>query len=276
VSAVTGPLVIAGIGGSGTRVFTRIARAAGRHMGERVNESEDALELMAFADRWLADYHAARVAGAPAPGEEMRADLERSIAAHVAGLDRHNAPWGWKQPRSIHFLPFLHEALPGMRFLHVVRDGRDVAFGRQAPIVLGNAGDAVLGSRWRERPVPLALIELWSLANGLAADYGEASMGPDYLRVRFEDLCMAADPVAAQVAEFAGATDAAGEDVRRVAREVTWARSIGCWRDADPGVGAEVDRAGHAALERFGYSAKRFRRPLLARLRSATRRARRS
>ena len=38
--------------------------------------------------------------------------------------------WGWKGPRSIYFLPF-YQAVFGdnFRFLHVLRDGRDVAYG---------------------------------------------------------------------------------------------------------------------------------------------------
>lgn len=38
--------------------------------------------------------------------------------------------WGWKGPRSVYFLPF-YQAVFGdhFRFLHVLRDGRDVAYG---------------------------------------------------------------------------------------------------------------------------------------------------
>jgi hypothetical protein len=271
VSAAAGPLVIAGVGGSGTRVFDAIARAAGRHMGDHVNESGDALELMGFADRWIGPYHAARVAGEHPPDiDEMRADLR-------AGADRHRASapgaWGWKQPRSIHFLPLLHETFPGLRFLHVVRDGRDVAFGQQAPTVLENAGDAVLGGDWRSKPLPVALIALWAVANDLAADYGEATMGSGYMRVRFEDLCLDPAAVTARVAAFAGG-DPADARIRDAARTVGWPRSIGAWQRADPADRDAVVLAGDSALRRFGYADTRFRRPVAARLRSATRRGR--
>jgi Sulfotransferase family len=273
VSADASPLVIAGVGGSGTRVFAAIARAAGRDMGAHVNESDDALELMAFADRWIGPYHAARVAGTQLPQvEDMRQELHEALARHRSG----DGPWGWKQPRSIHFLPFLRETFAGLRFLHVVRDGRDVAFGRQAPTVLENAGDALLGPDWRARPLPVALMELWAAANELAADYGETAMGEAYMRVRFEDLCLDPVGVTSRVAAFAGASDAAGDALADVARSVDWPRSIGSWRRADEGQREAVERAGDSALARFGYAQKRFRRPLRGRLRSATRRLRRS
>src|SRR5437867_7179099 len=71
VDPVRAPLVIGGVGGSGTRVFWRIACAAGRSMGTRVNEAGDALELTDFADRWLAPYHAARCSAQPVPGADV-------------------------------------------------------------------------------------------------------------------------------------------------------------------------------------------------------------
>jgi hypothetical protein len=48
------PLVITGIGGSGTRAFMRIAEAAGCYMGRNVNRSGDAMELYEIAERWAA------------------------------------------------------------------------------------------------------------------------------------------------------------------------------------------------------------------------------
>ena len=44
--------------------------------------------------------------------------------------DKEGRLWGWKGPRSIYFLPF-YQAVFGdhFRFLHVMRDGRDVAYG---------------------------------------------------------------------------------------------------------------------------------------------------
>jgi hypothetical protein len=38
--------------------------------------------------------------------------------------------WGWKGPRSVYFLPFYQAVFKdNFRFLHVLRDGRDVAYG---------------------------------------------------------------------------------------------------------------------------------------------------
>jgi hypothetical protein len=39
-----------------------------------------------------------------------------------------NAAWGWKNSGSVHLLRFLHDEFPSVRFLHLVRDRRDMAY----------------------------------------------------------------------------------------------------------------------------------------------------
>jgi len=233
------PLIIGGVGGSGTRVFCALARASGYAMGTRVNESDDALELMGFADRWIS--HA--VAGGN--GAAMRADFHACIAAHRGGSDE---PWGYKQPRSVHFLSFLACEFPQLRYLHVIRDGRDVAFGPQGATVLANAGDAVLGESWREEPEPLALIDLWDRTNRRAAEIGE-TLGERYLRVRFEDLCAQPAETVERIYGFFGLEG----DVEQAAAEVRPPETLGRWRKARSKLLDQLHEIATPALERFGY-----------------------
>ncbi len=51
-----GPLVIGGKGGSGTRVFARVAICAGVSMGTNLNESLDAMCFVRFYDLWINRY----------------------------------------------------------------------------------------------------------------------------------------------------------------------------------------------------------------------------
>ena len=60
----------------------------------------------------------------------MLDDLAALLLEHCAALEP-GRPWGWKEPRSIYLLPFFHRHLPALRFLHVVRDGRDMALSDQ-------------------------------------------------------------------------------------------------------------------------------------------------
>ena len=122
-------------------------------------------------------------------------------------------PWGWKEPRSVYLLPFLAAELPGLRFLHVVRDGRDMAFSENQ-VQLRKHGDAVLGAS--DEPEALRSIALWREVNLRAADFGERELGDRYLRIRFEDLCARAGGHAcAEVLRFFGLDG----DAERIAAE---------------------------------------------------------
>ena len=118
----------------------------------------------------------------------------------------------------------LDDELPGLRFLHVVRDGRDMAFSDNQ-VQLRKHGDAVLGPA-RGEPEPERSIALWREINLRAAEHGER-LGERYLRVRFEDL--AAEPVATarRILAFLGLD---GDAERIAAEEVGAPDTIGRWR----------------------------------------------
>ena len=138
-----GPGVIGATGGSGTRVLARIVQRGGMFIGADRNRSEDALDFAAFSDRWV---NAVRARGASAGARSGAAGARRAPGALPA--QRRDRAWGWKEPRSIYLLPLLDEELPGFRFLHLVRDGRDMAFSDNQ-VQLRKHGDAVLGPTTR-------------------------------------------------------------------------------------------------------------------------------
>jgi GT2 family glycosyltransferase len=229
------PGVIGATGGSGTRVLAAIVRRGGMFVGSDLNRSLDALDFAAFSDRWVGRDLPPRAAA------ELRALVLRQHAEAARGR------FGWKEPRSVHLLPFLAAELPGLRFLHVVRDGRDMAFSENQ-VQLRKHGAAVLGAS--DEPEALRSISLWREVNLRAADFGERELGERYLRIRFEDVCAEPAAVTAQVLAFFGLE---GDAERIAAEEVEAPRSLGRWR-AEPveTVRALEERAGDA-LRRFGY-----------------------
>jgi len=238
-----GPNIIGATGGSGTRAFALVARRAGMYTGLELNESEDAVPFGDYSDRWIDPY----LASGGAAATEMRADLRALLTAHLAGRD--GAPaWGWKEPRSIFLLPFLCEELPDLRFVHVVRDGRDMAFSTNQN-QLRKHGHVALGPEWDEAPEAVRSIALWNWLNLRAADLGERELGDRYLRMRFEDLCeRPLDEIPRFLAFFE-----LGGDVETLAREVE-PPEIGRWRTQPPELVAELEEAGREGLARFGYA----------------------
>jgi len=238
---VEGAGVIGATGGSGTRVLARIVLRGGMFIGSDRNRSEDALDFAAFSDRWVDEAVAGRRPQAMV--DELRALAARQWAGRAA-----DGPWGWKEPRSIYLLPLLRDELRGLRFLHVVRDGRDMAYSDNQQQLVKH-GAAVLGDGPGE-PLPLRSIALWREVNLRAADFGERELGPRYLRIRFEDLCADPGVVAADVLAFFG-LDGDAEAIAR--EEVSPPRSLGRWRDEDGAAVAELEAAAGDLLRRFGY-----------------------
>jgi hypothetical protein len=216
-------------------------RRGGMFIGTDLNVSEDALDFAAFSDRWINDVW--RGHEPPAMESELRALVVRQ------GADREltEQPWGWKEPRSIYLLPFLHQQLPSLRFLHLVRDGRDMAYSSNQ-IQLRKHGAAILPPT--DEPQPLRSIALWSAVNLAAADYGESTLGERYLRLRFEDLC--AEPVAT-VAAILDFFELDGDAELIAADEVSRPETFGRWRTQDPSLVEPLVRRAATAIARFGY-----------------------
>jgi Sulfotransferase family len=248
------PIVIGATGGSGTRVVARIARLAGYDLGTNLNSAEDALEFYPFHDKWINPFvKAQRHRAALSPADSQRMSLE-----FQAALDRHHPPgslethWGWKAPRSIYLLPFLLAELPQMKFIHVLRDGRDMALSANQ-VQLRKHGAAVLTSTERLfRSAPERSLLLWSRVNARAAEFGESKLRDNYLRVRFEDLCAKPLETTAHIINFLSAR----VDPEPIAKaEISPPSTLQRWKTCWPALLAKLERLGGDALRKFGYLA---------------------
>ncbi|MBA2741668.1 MAG: sulfotransferase [Actinobacteria bacterium] len=247
--AASGPRVIGATGGSGTRVLARIARAGGLFTGARLNDYEDAVDFGAYSDRWINTWVSANGSLPDSEHEKMTTDLERVVESHCADRPVDARAWGWKEPRSIYLLPYYDETMPTFRFVHFVRDGRDMAFSENQN-QLRKHGSVVLEPDQRRLETPLQSIVVWTRINARAADYGEQVLGDRYLRVRFEDLCSEPATSARRVYDFFGLEgDAEGVATEAVAPPST----LGRWRDEKSETVRGLEEIAGPVLDRFGY-----------------------
>jgi len=250
--AALDPRVIGATGGPGTRVVGRIVRAGGMYIGTNLNDYQDALDLGGYSDRWINDF----VSGGQLQGlsDEVRAamvdDLAHALQAHRRDLPEDATAWGWKEPRSIYLLPFFNSVMPKLRFVHWMRDGRDMAFSENQQ-QLRKHGQTVLGPKRIGRMKPARSIALWTTVNTWAADFGEQEMPGRYLRVQFEDLCAQPVETVGKLYEFFGLEG----DVEQAAAEVRPPGTLGRWRTEPAKTLAELHEIATPALERFGYPA---------------------
>lgn len=244
------PIVAGGTGGSGTRVVTEVLSASGVFMGSRVSLAGDSFDLAEFEWRWGRDYLAAEEAHEALPSEQMEAELRSSVSDHLKGYDPGSGPWGWKHPHTYLLLPWLDAVVPQLRFIHIVRDGRRMAFSRNQKQPL-HYGEVALGRQAELLTGPARAIEFWGWANERAADYGEGQMDGRYLRLRFEDICE--DPRTACAAMIAFAHDGRPASAKLIARAAKLVSSPRA-QSARPGEESEeIAQLGLHSLERFGY-----------------------
>lgn len=181
-----GPLIICGTGGSGTRAVADYLIGGGFFMGSELNPSLDSVPfaevLDGFADSWLT---AENGVCAQFPSDAFlrawTAAQERHLRGHAGG------PWGTKNPGTILLMDLLYAVIPEVRFLHVVRDGVEMAYSsNRRQLVL--YGDRMLGPAKAGDTREMRALYLWAKVNTRAAASGGQYPGR-YAAVRYEDFC---------------------------------------------------------------------------------------
>lgn len=240
------PLIIGGTGGSGTRVIMRIVQSAGVDMGSRLNETDDAVAFFAFHNFWVNQAFFGLDRKLPPPERRaMDRQFRECLHIHCEKMQE-SEQWGWKTPRSLLLLPFLHRHFPALRFIHVIRDGRDMALSKNQN-QLRDHGAAILG-RQIDVSNPLDSFAFWLKTNNAAADYGERILRRQYLRLRFEDVFTNTTEICERLWEFIGLKG----DLSLAG--IVPPKTIGRWKDAPPEIKQAFNELGEESLRRFGYT----------------------
>lgn len=205
---------------------------------------------------WRARPTAAAFAATGAP--PTFADFYEWLCQLEAPPDRALAYWGDNTPRYVSLIPELHRAWPNARYLHMVRDPRDVV--RSAlEVPFGGNTALTAAEEWVER-----------VGAGLAA---QRLVGGQLRVVRFEDLLREPRHTLRGIADWLGLPDAfapdePGPDGADIARQAHLARIsqpldpavIGRWRQALSRTQvAEIEQLCQPFLSAFGYEAAAWR-----------------
>lgn len=112
-------------------------------------------------------------------------------AIYRAYAARHRKPrWGDKTPLHIEHMPRLAELLPEARFIHLYRDGRDVAVSwRAVPFAPGDGSIEAIAAAWRDQ---------------IACARSVQHVLPHYREVRYEDLVAEPGRVLADLCAWLG------------------------------------------------------------------------
>ncbi len=139
-----------------------------------------------------------------------------------------------------------------MQAVHLVRDGRDMAYSRNRQQMRRHAPQ-LLEPQYNEGRLPIRLVAFWTLVNTAAANYGERELGSNYLRMRYEDICSDPSSAVVELLDFID-SPAPRESMQRLAVEkIRPSPAIGRWRERDPAQLDTIREIAGEALRRFGY-----------------------
>jgi hypothetical protein len=277
------PIVIGALGGSGTRVLAEALIESGAHLGSELNRARDNLIFTALfkRPRWFeragdagihrqletfvrymwgrrygpSDY--ARLAASVIDHEPALSTVQsaRRVSRAVTKRPREAAAgapaWGWKEPNSHVFLPQLIDHFPGLRYVHVVRHGLDMAHARNRTQLEVWGPHFGIDVPPEGEPAELAQLDLWILTTRRALDLG-APLGERFLLMRYDDLCREPERELRRLFDLAGLDVDAGI-LARLAAAVETPDSAGRWR---PQGTERFSAAQLAAVESFGFEVR--------------------
>ncbi|HEY4405507.1 MAG TPA: sulfotransferase [Xanthobacteraceae bacterium] len=266
-AALDSPVVVFNKSHSGSRLLAGLLAGQGIFMGSALNESQDALPIVPLMESLVRHYYPdyGRLWGVePWPGglEELAvAAFER----HLAGRDprRHRA-WGWKLCETGFILPVIDAIFPSARYVHLVRDGRDVAFSDhvapEQPLWRKIYFNTDKIDQWRGLPLSHRAYERsshiynalhWVNSVEVCRTYG-AMLRERYVEVRYEDLCTRFADTAENLLAFLDCRpDPQALDA--VARKVVTGR-IGKFRYQPPAKQEEVLQLIEPTMLAMGYA----------------------
>jgi hypothetical protein len=214
------PLVMFNKSHSGSRLLAKVLAAAGVFMGAHRNESEDSLDMLDLVEYLVREYYPDYTSLWQAAGlaDSVLPDLIRDVVRrHLEGFDPiAHRRWGWKLCETTYIIPVVDFLFPGTQFIHLIRDGRDVAFCNQhapseafwkkiyfdTPHIVRWRGRQLTRRAYRNRSY-IYNAQHWLNSVRVGRTYG-AMLRERYLEVRYEDVCTNFAATVQRVLAFAG------------------------------------------------------------------------
>lgn len=212
------PVAVGGVGGSGTRLVAQVLRELGYFLGDDLNESLDNLwftllfkrrEILGLGPEEFSETLAIFVSRMS--GQPRLTAPQLAMARRLAGGDRgehspqwlkeradtlaaepsaaSTAPWAWKEPNTHVVIDRLIQRLPGLRYIHVLRNGLDMAYSANQN-QLRFWGEHFIGQG--AEVSPRASLSYWCRVHQRVLRLC-APLGERFLLLNYDRLC--ADPV---------------------------------------------------------------------------------
>ncbi len=134
-----------------------------------------------------------------------------------------------------------------MKYLHIIRDGRDILYSTKEYDRVKSYGPQLIDKRVS---TPLDFLDLWSCFNEKGETYGSEFLKERYLQIRFEDICFRPKESIMQLFKFVNISD---EKLDLACSEVVPQKeAIGRWKVHETEF-KDLSQLSKSTLTRFGY-----------------------
>lgn len=249
------PCVVMGRGHSGTRVVAWICHHLGLDMGTDAATvpSGDPAETSFKHHQRVVATHSLDVRSA----EETRyLDLNRfqkAVHGFHQRLAAEDGRWGWKFPETYMIGPYVERTFPVARYIHLMRDGRDMAFKRHLTDVPEHRLARVILRRQGALGLPhhLQAALSWALQVDLFESFRRSVPGERVLELRYETLVRDPRSAVERIGAFLDVPLTPG--ACRYAEEEISAAHVAAYRNEDAAKVREVEERIGETLRRHGY-----------------------
>lgn len=209
------PVIVFNKSHSGSRLLVDGLKSCGLFMGSNLNDSGDALDLLPVVRHSTTSYYPDFSRLFEFGDPTLFRGIARAVQSHLEARSGQSA-WGWKLSETGYALPLFARVFPAAKFIHLIRDGRDVAF---SPFVSASSPfmrkahfgsletTSLSGVPASDAGYDLAPhlfnARLWVEAVTSGRHYG-SMLGSRYREVRYEDLVLNPAVELGRIAEWAG------------------------------------------------------------------------
>ena len=182
------PIIIIGMGSSGTRLVVEILERCGIFMGGVLSQNEFKEPAIFFAGinaftdafRYLDPLPGDWKQTVESKAQEVQRFVDEILPKEYAAAGYTGGKWGFKDPRNTFVLPLYIRSFPNSRVIHVVRDGRDVALTKISEN-WPNLKETHRLDRW---------FRVWENNISVAAAYKRDLSVNQFIEIRYEDVCL--------------------------------------------------------------------------------------
>lgn len=239
------PIIVGGVGGSGTRLVVDILQSQRVFMGHDLNKSNDNMSLARKFSKIRSIIQSKGLTwfknGQIKNNKKLRLIFKGFLREYFnQDFFERNTAWGWKVPANFILLDLYKDIFKEIKYVHVIRNGLDMAFSNNQNQLKNWGG--FFGIDIDHKNLSLASLNYWLMINELVLEKYK-----DIYILSFDNLISDTTFEISELLNYVGLQEI---DIDKALKLVKTPKSIGRYKNKDLNL---FDKSLLLRLEKFGY-----------------------